>query len=214
MKEQWLKWQEQFLTLPENRRRFWMLFVIAIVLYIGVWMSLLPLYNEISTVQARQVQQQSQLAGMERELTSIQRSLAGDPAAALRRNVEQLQERLERIDTELQAASSYVGAADNREFLKQLLAAADGVTIQSALAMPVEVVYQDQDQPDTAIYKHRLQVKLTGTYFAVQQYFAKLDKLPWTFYWQSMDYSVRTHPNGDVLIELYTLSLERNYVAS
>lgn len=214
MKEQWLKWQEQFLTLPENRRRFWLLFVVGIVLYLGVWMSLLPLYNEISSAQARQVQQQSQLAGMERELASIRRSLAGDPAAALRRNVEQLQERLTRIDGELEEASSYVGAADNREFLKQLLAAADGVTIQSALAMPVEVVYQDQEQPDTAIYKHRLQLKLTGSYFAVQKYFATLDKLPWTFYWQSMDYTVRTHPNADVLIELYTLSLERNYVAS
>lgn len=214
MKEQWSKWQEQFLTLPESRRRFWMLFVVGIILYVGVWMSLLPLYNDISSAQARQVQQQSQLQGMDRELASIQRSLAGDPAASLRRNIEQLQARLERIDGELEAVSTYVGAADNREFLKQLLAAADDVTIQSALAMPVEVVYQDQEQPDTAIYKHRLQLKLSGSYFAVQQYFAALDRLPWSFYWQSMDYTVRTHPTGDVLIEIYTLSLERNYVAS
>jgi MSHA biogenesis protein MshJ len=35
-----------------------------------------------------------------------------------------------------------------------------------------------------------------------------LERLPWRFYWQDLNYSVDHYPNAEVILRVYTLSSE------
>lgn len=49
---------------------------------------------------------------------------------------------------------------------------------------------------------------LRGNYFSIMNYLARLEKLPWTLYWDKFDYSVSKYPEGIATIEFYTLKPE------
>ncbi|WP_127347573.1 hypothetical protein [Pseudidiomarina mangrovi] len=214
MKQQWLQWQAAFMTLPQPRRRFWLLLSVIVVLYLGVWMYLLPLRDSSVVADQQQRQLTVQINAARNELAGIQQRLQSNPKAPLERQLEQQQQRLTRVTEQLAKETRYISAADNRDLLRALLTTAAGVKVRSAQALPVEQVYRDPQDTNTGIYKHRLQLVITGSYFDIHNYFETLEGLPWAFYWQRMDYRVTSYPNAEVTVEIYTLSLERDYVAS
>lgn len=212
--QQWQQWQQQFLLLPQGRRKFWFALAVAVVVYLGVWLVLLPTQEQLATERQIQRQQQQQISIFEQELAAVRARLAGDPKAELKSRRGQLQERLDRLEAQLNAEANYISASDNKALLRALLDSASGIKVQSAQALPPERVYQDAQDDTTAIYKHRLQLSVTGDFFAVRNYLNRLEQLDWNFYWQKLDYRVKQAPQAEVTIEIYTLSLERDYVAS
>ncbi|MFC0445920.1 hypothetical protein ACFOD1_01580 [Pseudidiomarina halophila] len=211
---QWQQLQLKFNELPLGRRRFWFVLTLAFILYLGVWIVLLPSWQNYQTEQSKLAQQQTRVGLLQQQLQAIDIRLSGDPQAPLRQKLSDLQARLNELNQRLQAETNYVSATDNRELLKALLGNAGALEVQSAQALPAERVYGDGEATAGAIYKHRLQLVFSGNYNEIYNYFQRLEQLPWSFYWQRMDYEVREHPTADVLLEIYTLSLERDYVAS
>lgn len=214
LQAQWVKWQEAFLTLPEARRKFWLGIVTFTVIYLGGWLSFMPAYEELTRAEQQTQQQQSLITGLERAISDAQEEIKGDPTAPLERKRIQLQQRLSAIDSQLSAQTNYVSASDNRALLKALLSSGAGIKIKSAQAAPVELVYQDPQNENSGIFKHRLQLVLVGSYFQIRDYFEQIEGLPWSFYWSRMDYRVSEYPQAELQLEIYTLSLERDYVAS
>lgn len=212
--KRWEHWQQQFLTVSSKRRKIWVGVAILVLLYVALWWVVVPLQQQLQEAQSSQRQQRYEIGIYEQELSSLQQRLAGDPKAELRSQRGQLQQQLATLDATLTAQSHYVSAADNRHLLKALLDSAVNVRIQAAQALPPEQVYQEPQDANTAIYKHRLQFAVSGDFFSLRDYLESLEQLPWNFYWQKMDYRVLQAPQAEVVFEIYTLSLERGYVAS
>src|SRR5690606_23336916 len=57
------------------------------------------------------------------------------------------------------------------------------------------------------LFRHGLRLQLKATYDGLVEYQQRLDSLPWRVYWQTLDYQVQQYPHADVLLELYTFSL-------
>lgn len=214
MKELWLQWQAKFEQADPKRRRLWFVVIVLMILYLGFWVGARPAVDVVQAEQQKQQQVQAQIAQYQREIDTIDARLAGDPQAAQRQRLEQLQQRLMQMNQRLNQEANYVSAADNRALLKALLNEAKGVKVTSAQALPAELVYQDAENDESAIYRHRLQLTVQGRYFALADYLQQLEQLDWSFYWQRLDYKVLDAPNAEAVIEIYTISLERDYVAS
>ncbi len=214
LQQRWQQWQQKFLQLPAARRRFWLILTAAMIIYVGVWLALTPLIERYQQLNEQERAQQVQKNALQQQLAALEQRLQGDPKAPLKRQREQLTKRLDQVDEQLANETQYISASENKQLLKALLTAAAGVKVKSAQALPAEQVYQDPEDESTGIYKHRLQLVVVGSYFDVQRYFATLEELPWNFYWQRLDYRVTSHPQAEVMLEIYTLSLERGYVAS
>lgn len=212
--KRWELWQQQFLTVSSKRRKIWVGVAILVLLYVALWWVVAPLRQQLQEAQSTQRQQRYEIGLYEQELSALQQRLAGDPKAEIRSQRGQLQQQLATLDATLTAQSHYVSAADNRHLLKALLDAAVNVRVQAAQALPPEQVYQEPQDANTAIYKHRLQFTVSGDFFSLRDYLESLEQLPWNFYWQKMDYRVLQAPQAEVVFEIYTLSLERGYVAS
>ncbi|MDN7124265.1 hypothetical protein [Pseudidiomarina terrestris] len=214
MKARWQQLQLKFNELPLSRRKFWFVLTLIFIAYLGLWVALLPTWQTYKTEQTKLKQQQSRVELLQQQLQAVEIRLAGDPQAPLRTKLSELEQRLAQLNSRLRAETNYVSAADNRQLLKALLGSAGALEVQSAQALPAERVYGDGEATAGAIYKHRLQLILRGDYNEIYRYFLKLEQLPWSFYWQRMDYEVKEHPDATLLLEIYTLSLERDYVAS
>lgn len=214
MKQQWLQWQEKFEQADPKRRRLWFVVLVLMILYLGFWVGARPALEVIDAETTKQQQVAAQIAQLEREIEQVNTRLAGDPQAAQRQRLEQLQQRLVQTNQRLNQEANYVSATDNRALLKALLNEAKGVKVTSAQALPAELIYQDAENEQSAIYRHRLQLTVHGSYFALAGYLQQLEQLDWSFYWQRLDYEVLEAPNAEAVIEIYTISLERDYVAS
>ncbi|KFZ28981.1 hypothetical protein IDAT_04705 [Pseudidiomarina atlantica] len=211
---QWQQMQQKFVELPLNRRKFWLVLSVVFVCYLGLYVLLLPQWQSFQTEQVKIQQQQQRLSLLEQQLEALDIRLSGDPKAPLRRKLADLESQLQQVNQRLQNETNYVSAADNRRLLQALLGSARDLSVKSAQALPAERVYGDGEATEGAIYKHRLQLVVRGNYQQVFEYFQQLEQLPWSFYWQRMDYQVTEYPQAEVLLEIYTLSLERDYVAS
>ena len=63
------------------------------------------------------------------------------------------------------------------------------------------------------VYKHGLILEFTGTYFETQQFLNALEFSPWKLLWDELSYQVSTYPLAKVSITVYTLSLDKNWMA-
>lgn len=210
----WQELQVKFNGLPQQRRKFWFALTLLFVVYLGAWVVLAPQWQAYQAEQAKLEQQMTANRLTVTQIEAIDIRLAGDPQAPLKNKLAELQTQLNEVNTRLQSETNYVSAADNRELLKALLSNASELEVQSAQALPAERVYGDGEATAGAIYKHRLQLVLRGNYNQTFAYFKRLEQLPWSFYWQRLDYRVSEHPQAEITLEIYTLSLERDYVAS
>lgn len=88
----------------------------------------------------------------------------------------------------------------------------DGVSLTRVTSLPVEPVRVSEDDDAPSLFRHTLRVELEGTYFEVLAYLAELESAPWRFAWRTLDYSVSEYPRATVLVEIETLSRDRNWL--
>src|SRR5690554_2909366 len=103
--KRWQQWQQQFLAISAQRRKFWLGLGVVMLTYVALWWIVLPLQQQLDETQATQRQQRFELGIYEQELSALQQRLAGDPKAELRSQRGQLQQQLAALDTQLSGTS-------------------------------------------------------------------------------------------------------------
>lgn len=102
--------------------------------------------------------------------------------------------------------------------LKTLLADNSGLTLHSLETEPARPALGDPatDQAAEAgslpageqFFKHGITVRIEGTYAALTAYLARLEQLPWTVQWESVQVDASRHPRLMMTLKLNTLSRE------
>lgn len=62
------------------------------------------------------------------------------------------------------------------------------------------------------LYKHGIKLILKGDYFKLRDYLVQLEQLEWQFFWQKFDYQLLEYPQGELHIEMYSLSTEKEFI--
>ena len=89
----------------------------------------------------------------------------------------------------------------------------DGVALQRVASMPVEPVRQhDGGEIVPGLYRHAMRVELHGGYFPIRDYLRELEDAPWRFSWRALNYHVEQFPDAVVVLELETMSREKNWL--
>ena len=76
---------------------------------------------------------------------------------------------------------------------------------------------QDAAPPETgqglqAAFKHGLKLEVSGSYLDTLKVLRKLESLPWTFFWESVDLQVQEYPEAKTEITVFTLSWQRAWI--
>lgn len=79
------------------------------------------------------------------------------------------------------------------------------VNLKNLADQPWNIPGEPQTSP-SMITQHTIQLDFLGNYFSSIDYLARLEKLPWHVYWDTLEYKVLKYPQAEVIVKLYVLS--------
>jgi len=114
--------------------------------------------------------------------------------------------------------SSKKTEAQEQSQIKPKMANASGQEINSteliksdAIASNINRVLESSGS-EVLLYRHGLRITMTGAFFDIQAYLDSIEQLPKKFYWEVFDYQMQEYPTAEVVMEIYTLSINKEFI--
>ena len=237
---QWAQWAEKFAAFKPRERvivAFALVFGGGFLIFsFGIEPFLLKTRSASRTeaaARAELAQQQTQLAMLATQ--------SADPDAANRRRLAQAKQELAAVGERLASfEAGMVPPARMQAFLEGLLARNRAIELLGLKTLPATRVGavvpnaapapgatpQDAKNPgkdraaqgDMAsvaadgIYQHGIEIRLAGSYNDLLNYLVELERMPQRVMWNSVSLTVEKHPRNVMVLRVYTLSLDRNWL--
>lgn len=203
-----------------NLRERILLLAAVVVVLVLVWD--VALRAPIAERQRAAEERQEQLANEQQELRATIDSLESEIAdaesddGAERRAA--LESELESVDRELSERTARVVSPE-----QMVAVVRDMVTAEEELALETlantgaeEIIVEDgaddggEDVP--RVYRHRVELVVTGEFFAILGYLENLEALDWEFQWDALRLETVDYPQARVTVQLSTLSLDEDWI--
>ncbi len=150
----------------------------------------------------RSKRDQSQLSAVRAQLESVIRQQETDPEQnALRALEQQLAAAEKALATKKEG---FAAATRLPGLLKDLLGSGRAVRLESLRVLPGT---QLEGSP---LYRHGVEMTITGTYFDLLQYLSDLERLPARLLWGSAELNAENYPDVRLTLQVFTLSPERS----
>ncbi|WP_168204095.1 type 4a pilus biogenesis protein PilO [Aliikangiella coralliicola] len=100
--------------------------------------------------------------------------------------------------------------------LKEIINRSEKLTLLSLVKQPALPLFVDENdaQADDSIqmYRHPLEMVFEGKYSDTQNFLKQIENMPQKVNFESLQYTVQTHPVSKVTLVVSTLSLERKWI--
>ncbi|RYV03460.1 MSHA biogenesis protein MshJ [Shewanella sp. OPT22] len=212
MKALFLKWQQAFDVLTQRER---VLIGLSTLIIIG-WLSWLPVESILKDVSSK-TQQLKQLKmdnGVTQQLNdSYHQVLLKDPNKEFQQQLQSLNQQQHLLEDKLKAqVVDMVPAEQMPVLLEQILDKTKGNTLLSLESIaPTSLLDSDINNAPN-LYRHGIKIKLSSSYFDFLDFVKAVDSMPKKLYWQRLDYQVKAYPQAEVELELYSLSLSKEFI--
>jgi MSHA biogenesis protein MshJ len=231
MKERLVKLKESVDRMTLRERLF--LFAAAITVMSGAWEALLaaPLGAREKLASAKIAQLQQRIQTLNDAMTTTAEGIGEGMPSQLDR-LHALQGRVAEGEQTVRIfTSDLVDPREMRVVLEDLLRRQTGLKLLSATnleprplfedpakesdAAPGAAGTRDAPQPVTGapkLYRHTLVLKLEGSYLDCLEYLQAVERLPWHLYWGRLELRSDEYPKNEIVIEVRTLSLDKEWI--
>lgn len=62
------------------------------------------------------------------------------------------------------------------------------------------------------VFKHGLRMVFEGNFLEAVRYLRSLEQLEGNFFWESLEFSLTTYPDGKITLDIYTLSTQQGWI--
>lgn len=225
MKQYWERYAAQLNA--RNARERALIFVMAVAVVWALLNALLldPLLAKKKRLTQEASQQQTQLQQLQAQIGTILSGGRVDPDAATRVRLAALNQKLEQSRAALQSVQqSLVPPEKMARLLEDVLTQNRNLKLVSLKTLPVSGVLEkpaDAAPPKSgekapggpAIYKHGVEIAVSGSYAELTQYLETMEKLPWQMIWGKAEMRVEAYPLVTLTITLYTLSMDKTWLS-
>ncbi len=232
MKKLWLDLSAKLNARKPSEQ--WLISAMVLVVMGAILYSLLldPLLMRKKQMAVELVTQQAQLASLKNQLQSLQASGRPDPNIPTRARLAELQLKLEQTQAALQKLQENLVPSDKMpRLLQDVLEQNRGLKLVSLKTLPVGGLLDEIETPESpapaaptppegtpaptgpAIYRHGVEITVSGKYADLAQYLAAMEKLPWRVLWGKAEMHVDAWPNATLSITLYTLSTDKTWLS-
>ncbi|NKF52338.1 MSHA biogenesis protein MshJ [Shewanella sp. WXL01] len=212
MNQQWQQLETKFNDLSQRERGLIALVVIIIVAMVaftlleGQFKDLQRLKGQLTSLENENRISEQQIALYEQRLTL-------DPNDDYRQRLVLLEEQMAQVDAELKSQMIDMVPADYMPtVLSNLLANMKGVTLESFASIPPVPLIQVGEQEKMNLYSHGIRLSLTGDYFSIMKFVQAVEDMPDKLFWERLDYQVDSYPKGTIELEMYTLSINKDFI--
>lgn len=234
MKAKWQLWSANFLQLKPREQGLIFLCILVVIVFLPF-----NFFIDGNLIQAEKNEKKiAQLkrsnADLDISITEFSQALKEDKNKVLNDQIAQYEQRLNAIDEKLLTLTEeLIDPIQMRNALIQLLNLQPGVTLMSFEVKPAEPMLFEkpkvnQIQTDKSVtekndentaninnaglYRHAIQLKLTGRYFQLRDYLKQVEDLPWQFFWHNFEYQLKEYPKSELTIEIYSLSTNKEFI--
>lgn len=233
LSSQWSKWAANFAARNSRER-----VVVAAALVFGGSLLLFSFGLEPLLLKARNASRAEAAARTELTLQQAQlaaiRAQAADPDAVNRRRLAQARQELGAVGRRLvEFEAGMVPPAKMQMFLERLLVRNQSIELLGLKTLPVTLVgvpppaqaaqatasAGPKPVPGAAetakaegIYQHGIEIRLAGNYNDLLTYLAEVERMPQRLMWNSLSFTVEKYPRNIMVVRVFTLSLDRNWL--
>jgi len=213
MKQRWQALGERFDLLSQRER-----VMVATAAFIVIGMlcylpleSLLLKYNSLSK-QITVIAAENKISLQQIEL--YEQRLAQDPNDEYNNRLQVLRQQSADLDEQLSFQMVDMIPADHMPtLLSQLLGKVTGIKLQEFKSIAPTPLLALDDEKKTNLYSHGIRLTLEGDYFSLLKFIEAVESMPNKLYWKQMDYKVEEYPGASVVLELYTISVNKDFIS-
>ncbi|ESE41510.1 MSHA biogenesis protein [Shewanella decolorationis] len=213
MKAQFEQLAQKFDALSQRERGLIALAVLVMVA-MSAYMPIESLWKQQQSTaqQLNAIEQENQVSVQQLEL--YQQRLAMDPNQDYRQRLTLLQQQNQQIDAQLGEQMVDMVPADYMpELLGNLLGQVQGIKLLKFTSVTPVPLLAVGEEKKLNLYSHGIRMSLEGDYFSVLRFVEAVEAMPDKLYWKRLDYKVADYPKGKIDIELYTLSINKDFIS-
>ncbi|MDG5901443.1 MSHA biogenesis protein MshJ [Shewanella xiamenensis] len=213
MKAQFEQLAQKFDALSQRERGLIAIALLALIAMLA-YMPIESLWKQQHSTaqQLKVIEQENQVSVQQIDL--YQQRLALDPNQDYRQRLILLQQQNQQLDTQLNEQMVDMVPADYMpELLGNLLGQVQGITLLKFTSVAPVPLLAVGEEKKLNLYSHGIRMSLEGDYFSVLRFVEAVEAMPDKLYWKRLDYKVADYPKGKVDIELYTLSINKDFIS-
>lgn len=234
----WQEYSDKFLEITPREQYLILLTGLVAVIFTSYSFFIDPSLSKNKEIKNKNISLVSSNKSIQSSITILEEALLDDPNEAMKKQINAYEKKLKQVDSRLLLLTSkLIEPIQMRYALLDLLKFQKGVSLVSFELLEVEPLMDKSTQannnitssnnspkPSTIIdnnvkplsdinlYRHGIRIKLTGKYFQLRDYLIQLESMSWKFFWQEFQYSIKEYPLGEVEIEMYSLSTNKEFI--
>lgn len=187
--------------------------LVVIILALQTWL-LDPLLDRYQQQSSRLQTLQTNQHTMRNTIQQLQSQLSSNPDAEIDIELNHLQTHHQQLSQQLsERMGGLVAPSQMASLLQEVLSKAQALTLVSLASLPAEPIrLTESGVAGDAYFIHPVRLEIIGSYFAIRDYLAALESLPVNYYWRRFHYQVDQHPNGRLILEVYTLGTQKEFI--
>lgn len=214
MKKVWLSLNDKYQTLSQREKVLTLASGVVLVFFVGLFNILEPMWLATGklekSISAQTIEQNSLLAVS----SQYRKHLSTDPNISLQQKIVALRAKLEKAQKQLvKGSAKLVQANTMAKVVNDILSQMKGITVLKFDSLEPEALLPIVETDVQAnVFRHGISLKLMGNYTDLYQFLAKTEQLPWQLRWKDFNFKVNQHPEAELTIAIYALSLEKEFI--
>lgn len=223
MKNAWKSLAQRIDSLNVRERIFVFVGAAAVLAAAAFTIFIDPAATRAHSLTREILQKQAQANALQEQITALLQGHRIDPNAAARSRLQALQDELAGLDREIAGEErKFTSPSQMRGVIAEMLARNRGVKLVDLKTLPVSTIEDPRagaaekspakPAADRRVYRHGMELTVTGGYLDLLAYVADLERLPTQLYWGALDMDASAYPRLAMKLTVYTLSLERAWM--
>lgn len=224
MKDLWQRYAARFDALSMRERAMVFAATMVALLALAYTLMIEPELVKQKRSATAILQKQSEMRAFEAQVTKLIGSRAQDPDRAERERLAQLKSELAGLEARIAAEErKFTAPSQMRAVITGLLGRSRGISLVEMKTLATGTIATSSKPaakpaakppaPERLIYRHGLELTVSGSYLDLLAYVRDLEKLPTQLYWGALELDAAAYPRVSMKLTVYTLSLDRTWLS-
>jgi MSHA biogenesis protein MshJ len=229
LKPQWQHLADRVDAMSLRERILIFLAAALVLITLANTLLIKPLLTRQRAMSQQIVLTQAQTSALQAQIQTMVKAGGTDPDAALRARMAELQAKSAESDKALRdIQSGLVSPQQMPTLLEDILQRNRALRLVSLKTLPIQDLAATLSSGDTkspgkqtqegtaselAVFKQGVEITVEGNYLDLLRYLTAMESSPWRMFWGNAELSVNKYPEATLTLRLYTLSLDKAWLA-
>ena len=198
---------DKYRALTDRERKLFILTTHIVIAGVYMLFILGPMWTSSLTERRQANELETNVLRMEAHLERLRNSPQLDPNEPVRDDIQKISAQKQTIDERIQGLTDTLVAPENMpEIFENMMTQDKRLKLLSLKNVAGQSVAVDAQFADVDLYRHGVEIRMQADYPSLLNYLKRLDSMNWKLYWQTLDYNIEEYPDGELLLEVFTLS--------